>query len=64
MTPLKRKEAAEFMSRPGARFVVLPTKVVSETFPSTDASWRSYHEIGLNVAKGQNVDVTMLLKTE
>jgi 4-amino-4-deoxy-L-arabinose transferase-like glycosyltransferase len=64
MTPLKRKEAAEFMSRPGARFVVLPTKVVSETFPNTDASWRSYHEIGFNVAKGQNVDVTMLLKTE
>jgi len=64
MTPLRRKEAAEFMSRPGARFVVLPTKVVSETFPNTDASWRSYHEIGFNVAKGQNVDVTMLLKTE
>jgi 4-amino-4-deoxy-L-arabinose transferase-like glycosyltransferase len=64
MTPLKRKEAAEFMSRPGARFVVLPTKMVSETFPNIGASWASYHEIGFNVAKGQKVDLTMLLKTE
>ena len=64
MTPLKRKEAAEFMSQPGARFVVLPTKVVSETFPNIGASWPSYHEIGFNVAKGQKADLTMLLKTE
>jgi hypothetical protein len=64
MTPLKRKEAAEFMSLPGARFVVLPTKVVSETFPNIGASWSSYHEIGFNVAKGQKADLTMLLKTE
>jgi 4-amino-4-deoxy-L-arabinose transferase-like glycosyltransferase len=64
MTPLKRKEAEEFMSRPGARFVVLPTRVVSETFPNIGASWPSYHEIGFNVAKGQKVDLTMLLKTE
>jgi 4-amino-4-deoxy-L-arabinose transferase-like glycosyltransferase len=64
MTPLKRKEAAEFMSRPGARFMVLPTKVLSETFPNIDASWRSYHEKGLNVAKGRRVDLTMLLKPE
>jgi hypothetical protein len=62
MTPLKRKEAVEFMNRPGARFVVLPTKVVSEIFPSTDSSWRSYHAEGLNVAKGQRVDLTTVLK--
>ncbi len=64
MTPLKRKEAGEFMSRPGARFVVLPTKMVSETFPNIDAFWRSYREIGFNIAKGQKVDLTMLLKTD
>jgi 4-amino-4-deoxy-L-arabinose transferase-like glycosyltransferase len=64
MTPLKRKEAVEFMSRPGARFVVLPTKVVSEIFPHTDSSWRSYHAKGLNVAKGQRVDLTTVLKMQ
>src|SRR5207248_11601556 len=30
MTPLKRKEASEFMSRKGSRFIVLPTTSVAE----------------------------------
>ena len=64
MTPLKRKEAAEFMSRPGARFVVLPTKVVHEIFPNLDSTWRQDHAKGVNVAKGQQVDLTMVLKSQ
>jgi hypothetical protein len=64
MTPLKRKEAAEFMRRPGARFVVLPTRVVSEIFPIVDVSWHRYQAKGFNVAKGQRVDLTMLLKPQ
>ena len=64
MTPLKRKQAAEFMSRPGARFVVLPTKVVHEILPNLDSTWREYHAKGVNVAKGQQVDLTMVLKSQ
>jgi len=64
MTPLKRKEVTEFMSRPGGRFVVLPTKSVSETLSNTDGSGRSYRTKGLNVAKGQRVDLTMLVKPD
>jgi 4-amino-4-deoxy-L-arabinose transferase-like glycosyltransferase len=63
MTPLKRKETAEFMSRPGARFVVLPTESLNKVFPNVDTSWRSFRTEGFNVAKGQRVDLTMLLKT-
>src|SRR4029077_2414875 len=33
MTPLKRKDASEFMSRDGSRFIVLPTASVAEIFP-------------------------------
>jgi 4-amino-4-deoxy-L-arabinose transferase-like glycosyltransferase len=64
MTPLKRREAAEYMRRPGARFVVLPTEMVNKVFPSFDASWQSYRAKGLDVAKGQRVDLMMLLKTQ
>src|SRR5438067_2439633 len=64
MTPLKRKEAAEFMSRPGARFVVLPTGSVNNVFPNVGTSWRSYRAKGLNVAKGRRVDLTMLVKAD
>jgi len=64
MTPLKRKEAGEFMTRSGGRFVVLPTTAVAEIFPNVDASWRSYRASGFNIPKGRRVDLTMLLKPE
>lgn len=62
MAPLKRKEAANFMGQAGARFIVLPTESVSNIFPNIDNSWRSYRANGFNVAKGQRVDLTMLMK--
>jgi 4-amino-4-deoxy-L-arabinose transferase-like glycosyltransferase len=62
MTPLKRKDVSEFMSRDGSRFIVLPTASVAEIFPNVDASWRSYHATGFNIPKGRRVDLTMLLK--
>ena len=64
MTPLKRKEAGEFMSRSGSRFIVLPTASMAEIFPNVDASWRSYRATGFNIPKGRRVDLTMLLKPE
>jgi 4-amino-4-deoxy-L-arabinose transferase-like glycosyltransferase len=64
MTPLKRREVAEYMAQPGARFVVLPTEMVSKVFPSVDTSWQSYRTKGLNLAKGQRVDLMMLLKPQ
>jgi 4-amino-4-deoxy-L-arabinose transferase-like glycosyltransferase len=62
MTPLKRKEAGEFMSRSGSRFVVLPTATVAEVFRNIDPSWRSYRASGFNIPKGRRVDLTMLVK--
>jgi 4-amino-4-deoxy-L-arabinose transferase-like glycosyltransferase len=64
MTPLKRKQAAEFMTRSGGRFVVLPTTAVAEVFPNVDVSWRSYRATGFNIPKGRRVDLTMLLKPD
>jgi 4-amino-4-deoxy-L-arabinose transferase-like glycosyltransferase len=62
MTPLKHKQAGEFMSRSGGRFIVLPTAAVADVFPSIDPSWRSYRTRGLNIPKLRWVDLTMLLK--
>jgi 4-amino-4-deoxy-L-arabinose transferase-like glycosyltransferase len=64
MTPLKRKEAGEFMSRSGSRFIVLPTASARDIFPNLDASWRDYRAQGFNVAKGQWADLTMLVKPD
>jgi hypothetical protein len=64
MTPLKRKDAREFMNRSGSRFIVLPAAYVEEVFPNIDPSWRSYHAKGFNIPKGRRVDLAMLIKPE
>jgi hypothetical protein len=64
MTPLKRKDANEFMKRGGSRFIVLPTASVAEIFPNIDPSWRSYRTSGFNIPKGRRADLIMLLKPE
>jgi 4-amino-4-deoxy-L-arabinose transferase-like glycosyltransferase len=64
MTPVKRKDAGEFMSRSGSHFIVLPTASVAEIFPNIDPSWHSYRTKGFNIPKGRRVDLTMLLKPE
>jgi len=64
LTPLKRKDASEYMSRGGSRFIVLPTASVAEIFPNIDPSWHDYRTKGFNVPKGRRVDLTMLLKPE
>src|SRR5436305_5714388 len=46
MTPLKRKDVSEFMSRGGPRLIVLPTAWVAEIFASVDACWHSYRATG------------------
>ena len=64
MTPLNLNNTAEFMQKDGARFVVLPTSAVSKTFPDLPTTWKIYPTSGFNVAKGRNVDLTLVLKPE
>ena len=64
MTPLKQKNAAEFMEKTGPRFVILPTTLAAKTFPEPPATWKSLTIRGFNVAKGKDVDLTLVLKPE
>ena len=64
LTPLKKRRAAEFMSQPDPRFIVLPTAVAAEIFANPPASWRFFTVSGINIAKGKRVDLTIVLKPE
>jgi hypothetical protein len=64
LTPLKKRRAAEFMSAPEARFIVLPTPVAGEIFANPPANWRFFTVSGFNIAKGKRVDLTLVLKSE
>lgn len=62
MTPLRPKDVAAYVNQTGPRFVVLPTKIVSQIFPHPGSDWRMYRTEGFNVAKGRHIDLTLLLK--
>jgi 4-amino-4-deoxy-L-arabinose transferase-like glycosyltransferase len=64
LTPLNKRRAAEFMSAPDPRFIVLPTPVAGELFANPPASWRFFTASGFNIAKGKRIDLTLVLKRE
>jgi 4-amino-4-deoxy-L-arabinose transferase-like glycosyltransferase len=64
MTALKQKNAVEFMQKSGPRFLILPTAMVAQTFPDVSPTWKIFPASGFNVAKGKDVDLTLVLKPE
>lgn len=64
LTPLNKRRAAEFMSGPNPRFIVLPTPVAGAVFPNPAQTWRFFTVSGFNIAKGKRVDLTLVLKPE
>src|SRR5260370_490243 len=51
MTPLNSASAAQFMDKDGARFVILPTTVVTKVFPNLPATWKSFSTRGFNIER-------------
>jgi 4-amino-4-deoxy-L-arabinose transferase-like glycosyltransferase len=64
LTRLNKKNAVDFMSKPGPRFVIVPTSLVSTLFPNRPTDWKFFSTRGFNVAKGKQVDLTLALKSE
>jgi 4-amino-4-deoxy-L-arabinose transferase-like glycosyltransferase len=64
LTPLNKRRATEFMSVPGPRFIILPTPVAGALFANSPQQWEFFSTSGFNIAKGQRVDLTMVLKPE
>jgi 4-amino-4-deoxy-L-arabinose transferase-like glycosyltransferase len=61
---LNRKNAIDFMSAPGPRFLIVPTSLVQTLFPNHPQTWTSFPARGFNIAKGKQVDLTLVLKQE
>jgi 4-amino-4-deoxy-L-arabinose transferase-like glycosyltransferase len=64
LTRLNKKNAVDFMSGPGPRFVIVPTSLVQTLFPNPPQTWTSFRTRGFNIAKGKQVDLTLVLKSE
>jgi 4-amino-4-deoxy-L-arabinose transferase-like glycosyltransferase len=64
LTRLNKKNAVNFMSKPGPRFVIVPTSLVETLFPNQPEAWKSFSTRGLNIAKGKRVHLTLVLRPE
>lgn len=57
-----RRRTGRFMDKPGGRFVIVPTTMVTTLYPTIPAGWITYNARGLNTASGRRVDLTLILK--
>ena len=64
LTPLTKRNAQEFISRPGPRFIIMPTKQGNFAFPDYPVHWERFSATGLNIPKGKKVDLTLLVRPE
>jgi hypothetical protein len=64
LTRLNKKNAVDFMSKTGPRFVIVPTSVAGTLFADPPRDWKIFSTRGFNVAKGKFVDLTLVLKPE
>lgn len=64
LTPSNKRRAAEFMSAPDPRFIVLPTQLAGELFANHPGNWRFFTVSGFNIPKGKRVDLTLVLKPD
>ena len=64
MTPLSSENAAEFMQKSGGRFVIAPTALVTQVFPTMPENWKKFDASAFNIPKGKHVDLTLVLKPD
>jgi len=64
LTRLNKKNAVDFMSKPGPRLVIVPTSAAGTLFADRPQDWKSFSTRGFNIAKGKQVDLTLALKPE
>jgi hypothetical protein len=64
MTPLRPIDGSAFMQATGGRCVVLPSATAANLFPDPPADWKRFSTHGFNIAKGKQIDLTLLLKPE
>lgn len=64
LTPLNTRRAADFMAQTGPRFVIVPTSLATKLFPNHPENWRMFSRRGFNIAKGEHVELTLVLKPD
>ena len=64
LTPLNTRRAADFMTQTGPRFIIAPTSLATKLFPNHPENWRMFSTHGFNIAKGEHVELTLVLNPD
>ncbi len=64
LAPLNTRRGADFMAQTGPRFVIVPTSLATKLFPNHPENWRMFSTRGFNIAKGEHVELTLVLKPD
>ncbi|HSH40435.1 MAG TPA: hypothetical protein VK993_16810, partial [Chthoniobacterales bacterium] len=62
MSDLDDDAVQPFMDKTGPRFVVLPTQMAAELYPTLPPGWKTFRAQGVNTANFKRVELTLLLK--
>ena len=57
-----KMRSAEFMAKPGGRFLIVPTELVPTLYPTLPPGWVTFNARGLNTATAKPLDLTLILK--
>ena len=59
---LQPDQVPQFLQRAGPHFVVLPSDVADQLYPTLPSGYRKFSTHGFDIAKGRWVDLTLILK--
>ena len=59
---LQPDQVPQFLQRAGPRFVVLPSDVADQLYPTLPSGYRKFTTHGFDIAKGRWIDLTLILK--
>ena len=59
---LQPDQIPSFLARPGPHFVVVPTRVADQLYPTLPSGYRRFSTSGLDIARGRRVNLTLIMK--
>jgi len=60
--PLQPRQVKAFLEKPGAHFVIMPTALANQLYPTLPEGWQKFSTRGIHFSKGRQVDLTLILK--
>ena len=64
LAPLNNRRAPDFMAQTGPRFVIVPTSLATKLVSNHPEERKMFSTRGFNIAKGEHVELTLVLKPD